>query len=177
MLREFAYRLAGFAFSYPFANQALYEFRKDLFTFIAIAVVFWLAERPVAAPVRAKPVDTDVDQAATAPAESSDLWLRDGRHSILANPCEIVSVGSAGNYVEFRLAGGRTHLIRSTLQAEAARLAPFGIVRVHRSRLVNPKRITALEWRPSGDFEIRLDTGETISGSRRFKAAVMAMGG
>lgn len=27
-------------------------------------------------------------------------------------------------------------------------------------------------WRASGDFELRLDTGETLAGSRRFKAAV-----
>jgi hypothetical protein len=176
-LREFTYRLAGFAFSYPFAQQALYEFRKDLFTFIAITVVFWLAERPSATPVPAETIDTGVDRAADAPTAPTELWLRDGRLSILANASEIVSVGSAGNYVEFRLTNGRTHLIRTTLQAEAARLAPFGIVRVHRSRLVNPKRIVALEWRASGDFEIRLDTGETIAGSRRFKAAVMAMAG
>jgi DNA-binding LytR/AlgR family response regulator len=68
--------------------------------------------------------------------------------------------------------GQRKHLIRTTLQAEEARLAPFGIARVHRSRLVNLKRIVALQWRPSGDFEVRLDTGETVPGSRRFKTAV-----
>jgi hypothetical protein len=175
MLREFAYRLAGFAFSFPFAHEALYEFRKDLFTYIAIAVMFWLAERPAASEIKVEPIATDAAAVPAAPADPPELWLRDGRLSILANASEIVSVGSAGNYVEFRMTGGRTHLIRSTLQAEAARLAPFGIVRVHRSRLVNPKRITALAWRPSGDFEIRLDTGETIAGSRRFKAAVTAM--
>jgi DNA-binding LytR/AlgR family response regulator len=101
--------------------------------------------------------------------------LRDGRSSILIDPCEIVSVASAGNYVEFQLTGGRNHLIRTTLQAQEARLAPFAIARVHRGRLVNLKRIVALEWRASGDFEVRLDTGETVAGSRRFKAAVAAI--
>jgi DNA-binding LytR/AlgR family response regulator len=81
-------------------------------------------------------------------------------------------VGSAGNYVEFQLTDRRNHLIRTTLQAQEARLAPFGIARVHRSRLVNLKRVVALEWRASGDFELRLDSGETVTGSRRFKAAV-----
>ena len=43
---------------------------------------------------------------------------------------------------------------------------------MHRSRLVNLKRVVALEWRASGDFELRLDSGETVADSRRFKVAV-----
>ena len=43
---------------------------------------------------------------------------------------------------------------------------------VHRGRLVNLKRVVALEWRAAGDFELRLDSGATFAGSRRFKAAV-----
>jgi hypothetical protein len=171
LLREFGYwLLKGWSYSFPFAHQALYEFRKDVFAFSAIAAGFWLAERPaLAAPIQAEAVATN---SADAKAALPEFWLRDGRISILINPCEITSVSSAGNYVEFQLTGHRSHLIRTTLQAQEARLAPFGIARVHRSRLVNLKRVVALEWRPSGDFELRLDSGETVTGSRRFKAAV-----
>jgi DNA-binding LytR/AlgR family response regulator len=70
------------------------------------------------------------------------------------------------------LTSGRRHLIRATLRAEEARLSSFGVARVHRTRLVNVKRMVAVKWRPSGDFEVRLDTGEVLAGSRRFKAAV-----
>lgn len=170
LLREFAYRLAGWTYSFPFSHEALYEFRKDLFVYAAIAVTFWLAERPaLAAPIPAETVAADIPE---IPAAAPELWLRDSRSSVLVDPTKIVSVSSAGNYVEFQLSDGRNHLIRTTMQAQEARLAPFGIVRVHRSRLVNPRRIVALQWRASGDFEIRLDTGETVVGSRRFKAAV-----
>jgi DNA-binding LytR/AlgR family response regulator len=170
LLRELAYHLAGWSYAFPFAHQALYEARKDLFSFAAIAVMFWLAERSVAAaPLRPEHMAASIAEVRAAPAE---LWLRDGRTSILIDPSDIVSVVSAGNYVEFQLTHCRRHLIRTTLQAEAARLSPFGIVRVHRSRLINPRRIVALQWRASGDFELRLDSGETVTGSRRFKAAV-----
>jgi len=79
---------------------------------------------------------------------------------------------AVSNYVGYQLTGGRNHLVRATLQSQEARLAAAGIVRVHRGRPVNLKRIVALEGRPSGDFEIRLDSGEMIAGSRRFKSAV-----
>jgi DNA-binding LytR/AlgR family response regulator len=175
LLRDLAYHLAGFSYSFRIAGEALYEFRKDVFAFSAISAMFWLAERPApAAPIQAEAVAANgADASATLP----ELWLRDGRISILIDPCEIASVSSAGNYVEFQLIDHRSHLIRTTLQAQEARLAPFGIARVHRSRLVNLKRVVALEWRASGDFELRLDSGETIAGSRRFKAAVAGIAG
>ncbi|MGA7805897.1 LytTR family DNA-binding domain-containing protein [Bradyrhizobium sp.] len=171
LLREAAYRFAGWAYSFPWMREIPYEFPKDLFAYTAFVVIFWLGERPsaFAAPAAAEAV---APTAAGAPATPAELWLRDGRTSILINASEIVSVTSAGNYVEYQLTNGRAHLIRTTLQDQEARLAPFGIVRVHRSRLINARRIVALEWRASGDFEVRLDTGETVAGSRRFKAAV-----
>jgi DNA-binding LytR/AlgR family response regulator len=67
-------------------------------------------------------------------------------------------------------------LIRTTLQAEAARLSRLGIARLHRTRLVNVKRIVAVTRRQSGDFDLRLDNGETMAGSRRYKAAVAGIG-
>ena len=84
-------------------------------------------------------------------------------------------VTSAGNYVEYCLADGRTHLIRGTLAAEEARLAPFGIVRVHRTRLVSLARVSAVQPGPNGDFELSLDTGQTVSGSRRYRSAVVSV--
>jgi DNA-binding LytR/AlgR family response regulator len=167
-LRQLAYAAARLQWGISWAPaQLVYEARKDLFSFSALAAVFWLAERAAVRPV-----------AATAQPEpsSAELWLRDGRASILVDPRDIASVASAGNYVEYALTGGRRHLIRATLRAEEARLARFGIARVHRTRLVNVKRVVALAWRPSGDFELRLDTGEVVAGSRRFRAAVAGLG-
>ena len=91
---------------------------------------------------------------------------------MLVDANDILSVSAAGNYVEYQLTEGRNHLVRATLLSQEARLVPLGIVRVHRSRLINLKRVVALQGRPSGDFEIRLDTGEIVAGSRRFKSAV-----
>jgi hypothetical protein len=168
-LRQLAYWVAGWEYTIRWSGRVVYELRKDLFGFTVLAVIFWLAERPSA--VAAAPAPS-----ADPPPTPGELWLRDGRTSILVAPRDIVSVTSAGNYVEYALAGGRKHLIRATLQAEEARLARFGLARVHRTRLVNLKRVVALAWRASGDFELTLDSGETVAGSRRFKDAVARLG-
>ena len=94
----------------------------------------------------------------------------------MIDPREVVLVTSAGNYVEYLLTGSRRHLIRSTLHAEEQRLSHFGVARVHRTRLVNIGRVVGLVHRPAGDFELELDTGELVAGSRRYKTAVAAIG-
>jgi DNA-binding LytR/AlgR family response regulator len=175
LLRELAYWIGGWNYSFPWSRQILYELRKDLFSYLALAIIFWFAERPAAA-AAAKALDEVVPKPANDAPVRPEFWLRDGRMDVLIDPGEIVSVRSAGNYVEYQLTGRRSHLIRMTLQAEEARLARFGIVRVHRTCLLNPRRIVALERRPSGDFEVRLDTGEVVLGSRRFKDVVARIG-
>jgi hypothetical protein len=169
LLRELVYRLGGWAYAFPWASQFPYEMRKDLLAFCGLVSIFWLADRLSIVTEQAAVKRPD---AVAAPGSGQEIWLRDGRISVLVDPTEIVSVTSAGNYVEYRLTANRTHLVRATLQTQEDRLAPLGIVRVHRTRLINLRRIVALQWRQSGDFEVRLDTGETIACSRRFKTAV-----
>lgn len=170
ILREWGYELAGYSFKFNWTRQIPYELRKDLFSFTAFVVVFWLGRRAVTQ--HTSPAPDHTADVVAPPAADSQFWLRDGRISVLVDAADIISVSSAGNYVEYQLTGGRNHLVRATLQSQEARLATLGIRRVHRSRLVNLKRIVSLEGRPSGDFEIRLDSGEVIAGSRRFKSTI-----
>src|SRR5258707_13091675 len=88
------------------------------------------------------------------------VWLRDGTTRIRIEPRQIVWISSAGNYVEYSLADGRNHLVRGTLAAAEAQLARFSLVRVHRTRLANLDRVTSVELKPSGDFELTFDTGQ-----------------
>jgi LytTr DNA-binding domain len=187
LLRDLVYVAAGAVYSFHWsAGEVVYELRKDLFSFSIIAGVFWLAERAFAESAATGPGaiafmpagggTAGVVAPPVEPAAGSGLWLRDGRTSILVDAREILWITSAGNYVEYVMATGRRHLIRTTLQAEAERLSKSGIARIHRTRLVNVNRIAAIAWRPSGDFDLTLDNGEAVIGSRRYKAAVAGIG-
>jgi DNA-binding LytR/AlgR family response regulator len=172
-----AYDGSAYHFEWSFAELA-YEFRKDVATCVLFALVFWLAlsrrDGVVAREVAEAAAATAV-AAAASPAPPDHLWLRDGATSIRIVPSEVLLVTSAGNYVEYRIADGTTHLIRATLASEAPRLQPFGIVRVHRTRMVNLHHVAGIAPRASGDFELRLDTGETLIGSRRYRDAVTGL--
>jgi hypothetical protein len=172
-LRKFFYWGLGSSYAINLLTEFPYEFRKDIVTALFIGLAFWSLDHPAPAPDRdgSEPRRTGDDR-----TPNPELWLRDGATSIRIDAREIVWVASAGNYVEFSLAA-RRHLVRGTLAGEEARLLPFGLVRVHRTRLVNLNHAVAVALRPAGDFALRMDTGETVLGSRRYRQAVAGLRG
>ncbi|BAT58008.1 LytTr DNA-binding domain protein [Variibacter gotjawalensis] len=171
VLRKAIYAMASaepyvYAFS---TSNILYEARKDAILYALLAVVFYAARR----------LGLDQPSKIVAVAQGDqiprELWLRDGSTNVRVDPADIVSVASAGNYIEYGMADGAKHLIRGTLQAEEERLARFGLVRVHRTRLVNAKRLRRVTTLSSGGFEAEMDTGEIIAGSRSYRDRVSVL--
>ena len=174
-IRKLAMWLAGGSYDFHFSAATLiYEFRKDVVTCLLIGGAMWLIDsRREAKAIVGAVVTTAAAAAAEAPPHL--VWLRDGSSRIRIEPREIIWISSAGNYVEYSLANGGNHLVRGTLAAAQSQLARFNVVRVHRTRLVNLDRVTGLELKPSGDFELTFDTGQTVQGSRRFRDAIASL--
>ncbi|SHL11752.1 LytTr DNA-binding domain-containing protein [Bradyrhizobium lablabi] len=175
LLRKLAFALVAQGYNFHWAAELPYEFRKDVVSALMIAAVFWLIERSASTIQALSPGEPAAEPAnSTADTLKQGLWLRDGPTSFHIDPRDLIAVTSAGNYVEFNLPAGR-RLIRGTLAAEEARLKPFGLARVHRTRLANLNRVVAVELRPAGDFVLRMDNGETIAGSRRYRSAATSI--
>lgn len=165
LIRKLVYAAAGEHYVFGGFGRLVYEYRKDVLSYCALAVVFFLAARLRA---RAKP--------AARHAEAEPHFdIRDGVRLIRTPVKEIVSARSAGNYVEVHLADGRRPLMRATLATVEAELAPHGFVRTHRSWLVNAKRVRALTPEGSGDWSVELDGGGPAPVSRRFPQALEAL--
>ena len=173
-LRKLAMFLAGGAYDFHLsAATVIYEFRKDVVTCLLIGGTLWLIDsRSEARQARSGETTPRADPVSAAP---DMVWLRDGSSRIRVEPRDILTIASAGNYVEYCMADSRTHLVRGTLAAEEARLTKYNIVRVHRTRLVNLSRVTGLKAGPNGDFELTLDNGHAISGSRRYRDALASI--
>ena len=158
--RETAYQLFGARYGFfddGVAITLLYEWRKDVLVYAAIAATYWtfgyIAER---------------NRLASSPPADDRIQLQDSGAAIFLSPDDISHVEAAGNYVEFHTAA-RSHLVRGTLSSWEQRLVARGFVRVHRSRLVNRSKIAALTPTRSGDIEISLLDGRTVAGSRRYR--------
>jgi len=72
---------------------------------------------------------------------------------------------SSGPYVELN-AGGKTHLIRESLQSLDDRLDPARFIRIHRSIIVRIALVAALHKAAGGDYEVELRTGARLKVSR-----------
>lgn len=159
LMRESAYWAVGERYGY-FARDGvlgtfIYEWRKDILVYAAIGAVYWWFQRRAERPPPERPGEARIE-------------IRDGATAVFLAPGDIATVEAAGNYITFNTAA-RNYLVRGTLASWEARLTPNGFVRVHRSRLVNRARISALKPTASGDVEITLDDGRTILGSRRYR--------
>jgi len=152
--------------------RPFYEYRKDILAYGLFLLVFWVAG--LIAELRA---GAQVASDSAPPHRPAIFDIRDGAKVVRALVSEIVAVNSAGNYVEFTLADGRKPLMRSTLSAVEAALAPHGFVRTHRSWLVNPARVREIAPEGSGDFRLELEGGVEAPLSRRFPEALRALRG
>lgn len=158
--REAAHAIYGSAyqFSTDWPASLLYEYRKDVLTYILLAAfsaaVQWFT-RPIAAP----------DQPVARIVEVTDGAVT---HRVAAE--DIDWVESAGNYVTLHL-GSRELLHRTTLAALEASLGQ-NFLRIHRSRLVRREPIASVETHQSGDFTVTLTDGTELRGSRRFRSNI-----
>lgn len=174
-VRKLALWLAGGAYDFRFSlATVLYEFRKDAVAVVLIAGTIWLFEsrRELKSAAAAPPAPPPPQQASSPDV----IWLRDGTSRLRVVPHDILWVASAGNYIEYSLADGTQHLIRGTLAAAESELARFSIIRVHRTRLANLDRVRGVDLKPSGDFELAFDNGQSLGGSRRYRPAVASLG-
>ncbi|WP_411851270.1 LytR/AlgR family response regulator transcription factor [Stenotrophomonas sp. LGBM10] len=91
--------------------------------------------------------------------------VRVDEHVVLVAVDDIVWIKASRNTVEIHLAD-RVHELRETMTALAARLDPRHFARVHRSAIVNVRRVKAIHPWFNGHHVVTLDTGQQLRMSR-----------
>ncbi len=168
LLREAAFALLlgqDYSFFDDFARDSLYEYRKDLLPYAAMIVVLGLVRQVEESRLEAEVSRTDA-------RDTGRLTLKSGGRTFWLDATSLDWAAAAGNYVELR-SNGKTHLVRISLSALADQLQAAGvdIARIHRSRLVNRDRISAIVPTGDGDFRVTMIDGSELRGSRRYRQA------
>jgi two-component system LytT family response regulator len=119
------------------------------------------------------------DQLRSLLAAKQERWperlaVRTGEHFDLVPVNAIDWIESANNYVQLHC-GAKHFLLGETLTSLAERLNPHKFVRVHRGRIVNLSRITAVHALFSGTYEIELSSGTRISTGRQYREQIQAL--
>ncbi|NOT06864.1 MAG: response regulator transcription factor [Gemmatimonadales bacterium] len=102
------------------------------------------------------------------------LLVKTGGKERLIPVDEVDWFEAAGNYVRIHIKGERL-LLRETMANLETRLDPDGFARIHRSTIVNLKRVKELEPWFHGDYVVRLHDGQKLTLSRSHRPKLLSM--
>ena len=165
-MRIAVYAARGLHYRAPTLGDVIYEYRKDVLAYLVLGTLFWLFCRPAAA------TGEPPDARASDIGQEAMFDIRDGPRTLRTPVRAILAVRAAGNYIEFALEDGSRPLMRGSLSSVESALAAHGLVRTHRSWLVNATRLCRLEAVGSGDYRLGLPNGLDAPLSRRFPVAL-----
>lgn len=102
---------------------------------------------------------------------SERLSFKDGSKVVMLNADDIDWIDAAGDYMCIH-AGGKTHIIRETMKTLQQRLDPSRFQRIHRSAIVNVKKVKELHPHSNGEYFVILENGSELKLSRSYKDVV-----
>jgi len=103
--------------------------------------------------------------------DAPHLWVRSGGQRLRVDIAEIDWIGAEGEYVRLHLAN-RCLLERRSLGDLEQQLSPLGFLRIHRSAIVNRRRVQSLERTAAGALQVRLVSGEELRVGKSFRSGV-----
>ena len=99
------------------------------------------------------------------------LAIRTGREVVRLRSSEIDWIDAAGDYMCVH-AGNATHVLRGTMKDLEASLDPAAFQRIHRSAIVNLKRVRKLRPHANGEYFLTLEGGQELKLSRTHRDKV-----
>jgi two-component system, LytTR family, response regulator len=87
---------------------------------------------------------------------------------------EIDWIEAADNYVRLH-AGRESHLVRETMSSLEKKLDPTQFLRVHRSRIVNIRKIKELRPLFRGEYDIMLQDGKRLESGRGYRDRIQKL--
>jgi two-component system LytT family response regulator len=122
---------------------------------------------------RVRQVAADL-QVATSPSTVSAvdrLPIKVNGRIVVIRVADIDWIEADGDYVSVHV-GGKSWLMRETIAAVELRLALSGLVRIHRSTLVNAERVKELRPQDKGEYTVVLNDGTELKLTRHYRASV-----
>ena len=106
--------------------------------------------------------------AAAQPREIPRLTVRSAGHVLYVPIPDIDWIEAADYYVCLHV-GPKSHLLRQSMAELEQELDSKTFCRIHRSAIVNLRRVRALEVDSAGEYEVILESGKKLRLSRRFR--------
>ncbi len=104
------------------------------------------------------------------------LAIRDGGTTTWVIQEQIDWIDAAGDYMCVH-ANGETHIMRSTMKALEAQLDANTLQRIHRSTIINVRKVQRMQAHINGEYFLTLNCGQVVKLSRSYKHKLGALVG
>ena len=105
---------------------------------------------------------------------TKQISLKDGTRTIRVSPGSVKWVDAAGDYVCIHTDEG-THVVRATIGDLGRRLDTTSFLRIHRSTIVNARRVVSSRPHSNGEAFLTLDCGQELKVSRSYRKTISAL--
>ncbi len=157
---------------YDFGNifiEFLYEYRKDLWSFIFI-LIFIKGYGFIVSHLQGEASPIAVGEEENVTQRFDRLLVKKLGKEFIVKVEDIEWLESSGNYVNLH-SKERIYPTRATLTQLISQIEEQGFCRIHRSHAVNLNNIDSITPLSSGDSEVKLRDGKILNLSRRYKEA------
>ena len=120
------------------------------------------------ASLSSRPADLPTAQQTPLRRLPSRIGIKCKRNISFVDAREISAVEAQANYVLVRHKTANA-MVRESISAMAEKLKPFGLVRIHRSYLVNVAFVEEIKALASGEYSLRIRGGHRYTVSRKYK--------
>lgn len=158
-------------------TEFLYEYRKDAQAYLTIAIVVF-GYRFVLRRLQGEATyisENDISEKSAIEAIASTperLLVKKLGREFLLQTRDIEWVEASGNYANLHIKNS-VYPMRITMD-KLEKSLPENFARIHRSTIVNLDQVKQLEALDSGDYQITLQQGETLTLSRRYRDSFKA---
>ena len=115
-----------------------------------------------------------VEQAEPAQRSPERLTIKDGSEFQFIKQADIQWVDAAGDYMCVH-AGGKTHIMRTTMKQLETTLHPEKFMRIHRSSIVNINYISGAQAFPNVEYLLTLEDGAQLKVSRSYGRKIKSL--
>jgi two-component system LytT family response regulator len=117
-------------------------------------------------------LDDHAAAGAAAASGAEHLLVRAGRRDVMISARDVDWI-QADDYCAVLHIGGRRQIVRATLASLEEQLDPAAFARIHRSAVINLRRVRELRRRPAGGLTVILVDGTRLTVSRSHRAQLM----
>lgn len=147
--------------------ELLYEYRKDLWGFIFLLIIFH-GYQFIVGRILGEANLIGENEGEEAKQHSDRILVKKLGKEFIVKIADIEWLESSGNYVNLHIKD-RIYPTRSTLSRLIKQISDKGFCRIHRSFGVNLDQVDSITSLASGDGEVKLKNGRTLNLSRRYK--------